>query len=263
MVRYLRLLGVFWKSTVLYELEYRANFVVNTLVSLAWLGWSLAGVWVFFLHRDRIGDWTYYQAMVVLALFLLFNGVLGAFMRPNVEELMEHIRTGTLDFLLTKPVNSQFHATLRQLAVWNFPDLLIGLAVLIYALMQLGVQPSLAQVVLFVVLLLAATLMLYSLVLMLVTSAFWFVQVNNILELLFAFYETGRFPVAVYPQWLRAVLTFIVPIAFITTVPAEVVLDRLVDPRLVAYALGMALVLFVGSGWFWRYAVRRYSSASS
>lgn len=263
MLRYLRLLGLFWKSMLLYELEYRANFVINGLVGLAWAIWSFAGVSVFYLYRREIRDWNYNQALVVLGLFLFFNGLVSAVLRPNVERLTEHIRKGTLDFVLTKPVNSQFHATLRELSLPAIVDVLVGLAVSGYGLLALGVRPSAGQALLVGLLLVAAAVMLYSLVLFLATSAFWFVEVNNIIELLFTFYEAGRFPVTIYPQWLRILLTFVVPIAFITTVPAEVLLDRLSDPLMVVYALAMAVGLFTLSRLYWNFAVRRYSSASS
>ncbi|MEE4262210.1 MAG: ABC-2 family transporter protein, partial [Desulfobacteraceae bacterium] len=98
--------------------------------------------------------------------------------------------------------------------------------------------------------------------LMMVTSAFWFVRIDNISELFSAIYETGRFPVSVYPSWMRGVLTFVVPIAFITTFPAAALLGR-AAPLLLAVAFVLAAGLFCGCVLFWRFAVRRYSSASS
>lgn len=263
MRRHLRLLGVFWKSILLNELEYRVNFLVNVLVGLSWSLWALAGATFFYQYRDSIRGWSYYQALVVLGLFMFFTGLINAFMRPNLERLTEHIRSGTLDFVLVKPVNAQFYASLREISVWVLSDILIGASVVAYALNQLGVQPSLVQLGLFFVLIVSAALTMYSLVLMLATTAFWAVQVDNILELLFSFYEAGRFPVTIYPQWMRILLTFVVPIAFVTTVPAEAVLGRLTDAWMMVYALAFGLGLFALSAGYWRYALRHYSSASS
>jgi ABC-2 type transport system permease protein len=95
-----------------------------------------------------------------------------------------------------------------------------------------------------------------------VTSAFWFIRIDNITELFTAIYETGRFPVSVYPAWLRGVLTFVVPIAFITTFPAAAILGK-ARFVLLAAAVFLALVLFAVCVGFWRFAVRHYSSASS
>ena len=75
-------------------------------------------------------------------------------------------------------------------------------------------------------------------------------------------YEAGRWPVGIYPPWLKASLTFLVPVAFATTVPAEALSGRLTLPALLG-AVGLALVLLAASRLFWTVGVRRYSGASS
>jgi ABC-2 type transport system permease protein len=75
-------------------------------------------------------------------------------------------------------------------------------------------------------------------------------------------YEAGRWPVGIYPPWLRWSLTFLVPVAFATTVPAEALSGRLtVQTLLGAVALAAALLLI--SRAFWRVGLRRYSGASA
>jgi ABC-2 type transport system permease protein len=108
--------------------------------------------------------------------------------------------------------------------------------------------------------LLAGLVIFYSLLMILITLSFWFVEVSNIMELIYTFFEAGRFPVTAFPTWVRIVLTFIVPIAFITTVPAQAVLGWL-QPAGVVTGLTIAAVLFAVSRAFWRYALRHYTSA--
>jgi ABC-2 type transport system permease protein len=262
MTRYLHILAIFYKAAILTNLEYRANMVVYVALSLIGAAWSVAGVAVFFLHTDRIGDWTFPELMIVLGLFISFLGLVDVFVVPNVDDLMEHIRTGTMDFILTKPLNSQFHASLRRLNIWKLADVLLGLGVIGFGLAQLATLPSPGRLLLFAGLYLSATVILYSIIMLLVTSAFWLVQLENVMELLFTFYEAGRFPVSIFPFWVRALLTFVVPIAFVTTVPASVLLGRL-DAPFFLYSLLVATILFGLSALYWRFAVRHYSSASS
>jgi ABC-2 type transport system permease protein len=198
----------------------------------------------------------------VLGLFQFFLGMVNTFLTPNVQDFTEHIRTGTMDFILTKPLNSQFHASLRRINVWGTVDMLIGGGIIIYALGRLEVTLTLDRVVMAALLMICAAIILYALIMLLITSAFWFVQLENVMELLFTFYEAGRFPVSVFPAWLRLILTFVVPIAFITTVPAAVVLGRL-NAEFVLIGVIVTAVLFAACVAFWRYAVRHYSSASS
>jgi ABC-2 type transport system permease protein len=261
-MRYLRLLAIFYKNALLTELEYRVNFLINLVMSAFWLAWSIIGTAIFFQHTDRIGGWSYYEVLVVLGLFFLMSGIMSAVLRPNIDRLVESIRLGTLDFVLTKPVNSQFLASLRYLVIWRLVDVVMGLGIIVYALQRLGARVSAGQVLLFVGLVVAATVIVYSIWLALVTLAFWFVRVDNIAELFSSFYEAARFPVSAFPRWARGLLTFVVPIAFITTVPAAAVVGRL-EPPYAVYALLLAVGLFTGATLFWRYALRHYTSASS
>jgi ABC-2 type transport system permease protein len=75
-------------------------------------------------------------------------------------------------------------------------------------------------------------------------------------------YEAGRWPVGIYPGWLRVMLTFLVPVAFAVTVPSEAVVGRLTPVELLG-AVGLALALLVGSRLFWRIGIRYYSGASA
>ena len=102
-----------------------------------------------------------------------------------------------------------------------------GLGVLITALVRLGAQVGPVQAGLFIGMLLTGSAIIYSFWTMLATLSFWFVRVENILEIFRSMYEAGRWPVSLYPPWLRFVLSFIVPVAFVTTVPVEALTGRL------------------------------------
>jgi ABC-2 type transport system permease protein len=261
-MRYLRLLAIFYKNCLLTDLEYRVNFLTNVFMSAFWIFFALVSLGVFFQHRSRIGDWSYPEALLVTGLFVLFNGVIEAWLRPNISRVVEAIRLGTFDFVLTKPVDSQFLSSLRYVVVWKLTDVALGVGIVLYAFGRLEVSLSLATLALFLGLLMAAAVIVYSLWLLMVTTAFWFVRIDNITELFMAVYEAGRFPVTVYRGWARGLLTFVVPIAFVTTFPAAAVLHRLEGGYVVLSAL-MAVVFFAVSSFFWRYAVTHYSSASS
>ncbi len=261
-MRYLRLLTIFYRYSILKELEYRVNFFANVFMSVFWLVWALLGVSVFFLHRTKMGDWTYPEVLMVVGLFTFFSGLMESLLRPNVGAVIEQIREGTFDFVLTKPVNAQFIASLRNIIVWRLSDVFIGLGLLVYALRLLGVTPTRDNIVIFAAMLASAIVIVYSLWLVMSSFAFWFVKIDNITELFYAFYETGRYPVTIYRGLVRALLTFVVPIAFVTTFPASALLGRL-DQTTAWIGIFFAIILFFLSNRFWNFAIRHYSSASS
>lgn len=261
-MRYLRLLGIFYRNSLYAEMEYRANFIANIFMSVFWLAFAILGLTVFFYHRDHIGTWSYYEAMLVVGFYSFFDGLMEALLQPNMNRIIEQIRMGTFDFVLIKPVNSQFMASLRHLSIWKLADVVMGLAICVYAMLHLDAAPSPWSLMVAGGFVSCGALILYSIWLMMVTAAFWFVRIDNITELFTSIFETGRFPVSVYPSWMKGVLTFVIPIAFITTFPAAAILGR-AKPYLLIVAILLTAVLFLLCIRFWRFAVRHYSSASS
>jgi len=260
--RYVRLWRLFVANSLARELEYRTAFVAELLLAITETAWQLVALWVFFFHRPRLETWTFLEATVVLGLFIFFDGLMEVFFQPNMRQIIEHIRQGTLDFVLLKPANAQFLATARHVQFRYIGYVLAGMGLIVYSLVRLHTTPHAVNVGLFLLLVVAAAVILYSLLLALVTLAFWFVDVTNILNLIWAVYEAGRVPVDVFPRVVRWVLTFIVPVAFITTVPARTLLGR-ATPRTVVVAFALAGLLFALSSRFWSYALRHYTSASS
>ena len=262
MGKYLRLLVIFYKNTLISEVEYRLNFWTNIGLSLFWLVWASLSVRVYFFHADTIAGWSYYELLVVMGLFFAMNGYRQVVLEPNLARLTEYVRLGTLDYILTKPVDSQFLVSLRKIGIYNWGDPLLGMGLVTYALWRLGHVPSMGEIALFVVLIVAAAVLLYSLYLMLQTTTFWLINVERADAVAMGLLETGRFPVSFYRGWVKTALTVVVPVAFLTTFPAEALLGRL-DWWLALIAIGLAVVLFIVASLFWRFALTRYTSASS
>ena len=259
MRRYLGLLRLFVANSIQLELEYRINLLVNAFNSLVAFGAGLAVIYAMFGQAGSIGGWSFHEALVLFGVFLMIQSYVEILLFPNFSQLPEQIRTGSFDFVLLKPASSQFLVSFRHLSIWQFPELLIGLGVALWGMAALGTLGPLT-IAAFLLLLLAAMAIVYAICLMLATLAFWVVKVDNMSELFFAFFAAGRFPVSAFPAWVRLLLTFVVPIAFITTVPASAAIGRL-DPLMAVLALALAAGFVAASRWFFRYAVRSYTSA--
>jgi len=261
-VSLLRLLWVFFRVGVMGELAYRVNFVVRLFQSLVELGTALAGLAIVFSYTDNLGGWRPDEIVALVGVYFLVGGVIGLFIQPSMEAFIESIREGTLDFTLTKPEDGQLLISIQDVEIWELIDILLGFGVLSVALMRLGERIGAGEAAAFAVMLLAGGAIVYSFWLILASLSFWFVRVENILVIFQSMYEAGRWPISLYPGWLRFGLTFLVPVAFATTVPAEALTGRLDTPTLLG-ALALAAALLVASRLFWRTGVRHYSGASA
>lgn len=244
------------------ELEYRVNFLLQVLQSAITLALVLGQVAIVFSLTDTLAGWRPAELLGLVGVHFLVGGAIQTFIQPSMQRLMEDVRQGTLDFTLTKPADAQLLVSVKQVQVWKAIDMALGLGLIVVALGQLGSDVGFGQAGAFAVALLAGAAMVYSFWLMLATCTFWFVRLENILVIFQAMYEAGRWPVGIYPPWLRLTLTFVVPVAFATTVPAEALAGRLTLETL-AGAVALAFGLLAFSRWFWSVGVRHYSGASA
>ncbi|MCX5660171.1 MAG: ABC transporter permease [Planctomycetota bacterium] len=259
-LRHLRLVRLFWSTSLAAEMEYRLNFVVASINSVGTLAGGIFGLFLFYRTGYRPGGWRWEEALVVMGLFTLLEGFTRTLLTPNLGRIVAHVQTGTLDFVLLKPISSQFWLSMRNFSPWGLPDVALGLGVIAYSAWRLGVAPAAIAAGLVPVALSVVTL--YSLWFILGTTTIWFVKTYNVTEVLRGLLEAGMYPLAAYPAGYRIFFTFVVPVAFLTTVPAEIVLGREGQSMLfVAAAVAMGLLAF--SIAFWRFALRYYTSASS
>ena len=261
MRRYLKLMRIFTVNSLQLELEYRGNLVLNVFNSLITTGTGLLVLYAMFDNAASVGGWSFAEALTLYGVFMVFEALIDIFMYPNLNKLPEYIRTGNMDFFLLKPVSAQFMVSARFLRVWMVPQLLLAFGLIGYGMAQAS-QLNPGAVLLALGLLFCGAVIVYTVWFMLTTTAFWLVKVANVSELFYAFFTAGRFPVTAFPAWARFFLTFVVPIAFITTVPASAAVGRL-TPGAVLGSVVMASALFGLSRLFWRYAVANYTSASS
>lgn len=258
--RYWKVLRLFLSTALAAELEYRVNFLVATLTSLGSLSGSLFSLFLFYQTGYTFEGWSWNEALVVLGIFTLLQGFSATFLAPNLNQIVKHVQQGTLDFVLLKPISSQFWLSTRTVSPWGLPDLIFGLVLIGYAGSRLGIASS--AYTLGIVPLLFGLLSLYSLWFMLGATSIWFVKIYNVTEVLRGLLEAGRFPMAAYPVAYRFFFTFIVPVAFLTTVPAETLLRRGEFSWIIGSGV-LAIVLLIVSCLFWRFALRFYTSASS
>jgi ABC-2 type transport system permease protein len=260
MPHYPTVLSRFLSTALAAELEYRINFAVATLTSLGSLAGSLFSLSLFYQTGYSFEGWSWEEALVVLGVFTLLQGFSTTFLAPNLNQIVKQVQQGTLDFVLLKPISSQFWLSTRTVSPWGIPDLIFGLVLIGYAGSRLGI-PARAYAV-SAVPLLFGLLSLYSLWFMLGATSIWFVKIYNVTEVLRGLVEAGRFPMAAYPVAYRFFFTFIIPVAFLTTVPAETLLNRVETGWILGSGL-LAIVLLFVSRAFWRFALRFYTSASS
>ncbi len=261
-MRYLRLFGVYFRIGAMGEMQYRFNFVVQLFQSLVQLGTAIGALAVVFSYTHTLGGWLPDEVLALVGVYTLVGGLIGLVVYPSLEQFINSVRDGMLDFTLIKPVDAQAVISLFAVDIWKLIDIGLGFILLVISLARLGERVGVREAALFIGMLAAGGAIIYSFWLILATLSFWFVRVENILEIFRSMYEAGRWPISLYPPWLRFILSFIVPVAFVTSVPVEALTGRLTSGTL-GIAAGLAVALLLISRLVWRLGLRQYAGASA
>jgi len=260
--RYLRLLGIQLRASTTIALQYRLEFLGEGALALFWACWSLVPLLVVFGHRPAVAGWSFDEALVVMGWFTLMKGVLEGAVNPSLTSVVDHIRKGTLDFVLLKPADAQFLVSTARFEPWRLVDVLGGLILFVVAFSRMNRWPRPEHLLGGLVLFVCAALTLYSLWILVVSAAFFVVKVDNLSFLFSSIFDAARWPVSVFRGVLRIVFTFVVPLALMTTYPALALLGRL-DLGTAALAIGGTLAFGVFARLVWVHSIGHYTSASS
>lgn len=262
MFRYVRLLGVQLRASALLASQYRVDFIADGIMSLFWAATAVIPLFVVYRNRSAPGipDWSFAESLVVIGWFIFLQGVLEGAINPGLTAVVDHVRKGTMDFILLKPADAQFLVSTSKFHLWRVMSFVTATGVFAWAFYQLKRWPTPLGVLQAVVLLMSATLILYSLWILIVSAAFFVVKVDNLTYLFTSIFDAARWPSSVFRGVLAFIFTFIVPLALMTTYPAQALLGRLTGGALVASVGGAVLFALAARG-VWLLSIRRYTSA--
>lgn len=258
--KYFTVLILFWHTAILAELEYRLNFAIAFITSILNLIGSIFGLFLFYNNNYQFNGWSWEQALIVLGIFTLLQGLSATFLIPNLSRIVRQVQLGTLDFVLLKPISSQFWLSFRTISLWGITDILFGILLILYAGIKLKI--TIIAYLISLIPISFGIIILYSIWFMMGATSIWFVKIYNVTEVLRGFLEAGRYPMIAYPSIYRLFFTFIIPVAFLTTIPAETLLGRSSFTSIFISGI-LAFGLLIFSTYFWKFALRFYTSASS
>jgi ABC-2 type transport system permease protein len=261
-VYYLALLWMRARTSLTTGMQYRWDFLVDALMSVFWAGVSLMPLWVFGGTGRLVEGWSYPEMVIVTGWFVLLKGVVDGAINPSLLAVVEHIRQGTLDFVLLKPADAQFLVSTEKFDGLRLVDAVAGLLVIGHGFRLLGRAPSLDALLAAALLLLAAVAVLYAIWILVVCVAFFAVRLDNLSYLFISIFDFARWPRDIFKGSLRFIFTFVIPLALMTTFPSLALLGKLEHWHALA-ALAGALTFAGLARYTWRMAIAHYTSASS
>jgi ABC-2 type transport system permease protein len=261
-LRYARLLWLQLRASMLIAVQYRYDFLVEGAISLFYTASALAPLFVIFDQRASVSGWSFGEALLVVGWFTLLQGVLEGAINPSLSIVVEHIRKGTLDFVLLKPADAQFLVSTARFLPWRVTNVASAAAIFAYGFYLIGAGPNVIGALAAACLFVAALVILYSLWIVVVSAAFYVVKVDNLTYLFASIFDAARWPVSVFRGLLNVLFTFVIPLALMTTYPAEALIGRL-GPAEFFLPIAAAVMFGALARTVWLRAIRGYTSASS
>jgi ABC-2 type transport system permease protein len=262
MSRYARLLWAQLRNSLLLAMQYRYEFVVEGLLSLLWTSTALIPLFVIYQDRPTVAGWRFGESLLVVGWFTLLQGIIEGAISPSLNEVVERIRKGTLDFVLLKPADSQFLVSTAKFLPWRVINLIAAGVIFGYAFHLENRLPSLWGLGAALLLSFSSTVLLYSLWILTISLAFYVVKVDNLTYLFTSIFDAARWPSSVFRGLVSFIFTFVIPLTVMTTLPAQALLGRLPWPHLL-YALAGSAAFAVAARRVWLGSISRYTSASS
>ena len=260
--KYLKVYIKFLHTSLASELEYKTNILIDLITAILSLIGSIFLLSIFFQNNASIGEWEFEEALIIQGIYTILNGITNTWFNPNLSEIVKHIREGTLDFVLLKPIDSQFIISFKKINPSGLLEVMLGLCLLLFCIRINQINLNLSFISLSFITITCSICILYSLWFFISTTTIWFVKTWNATEVLRSFLYVGRFPLNSFSFSLRIFFSVFIPIAFITSIPSEVFLG-LSQSWEILLEIIVAIVFVISSRKFWIFALKFYTSASS
>ena len=261
MKRYLKLYLAFFKNCLVREMEFRAHFIMQNIIALAWA--IIVMLTFFFIYQNvsTVHGWSLEQMLLLTAIYFLIDRIFDSFFEINFGNFITVVNTGQLDLILTKPVSSQFFISLRQFSFAMLFSNFAMIGVIIYLVAHYFSPLSWLNLISFIILIICSVIITYSLWFMTLLPIFWLGRVDNLQHLFRPLHQLCRIPIDITGRF-RFFLTYIIPLAFVATIPAKSLFNQL-NYYLLFFGVIVSIFLLFLSHRLWRFCLKFYTSASS
>ncbi|MDA0835955.1 MAG: ABC-2 family transporter protein [Planctomycetota bacterium] len=269
LLHYLQVFKTLCRISLVREMMFRSNFLITVITRLFWFTTQIVLFEIIYRNIVSIKDWNREEYFAFMATGSLINALVETIFMPNCANFSEQIRTGNLDFVLLKPLDTQFLVSFEKIDFAMMNQVLFSLGLLGYSLVTLGRPISAEQVLMYLLLITLGVTFFYSLMLILASTSVWFVRNQGLYDFWFYLTVFARYPMSIYSgtptgEVIRALFGYVIPILLVVTVPARILLSKTLEPNwITAVSIAATAIGLVASRTIFLWSLRNYSSASS
>ncbi len=271
--KYVRVWTTFFRNSLVRELMFRGNFVISVITRTFWICAQITLFEIIYGNVETISDWTKYEYYAFMATGMLINSIVETLFMPNCANFSEMIRTGNLDFVLVKPIDTQFLISCEKMELAMLTMSAWSVGFLSYALIQIGQPISMMQVASYLAFVVVGVTFFYSLMIAMASTSIWLTRNQGLYDFWFYITVFARYPRSIYDgvdsrrlefsEVLQGTFTYAVPILLVVSVPARIIAKGLNDWHYPVIGLVSSSVGLIVSRLLFTWSLRSYRSSGS
>jgi len=204
---------------------YRSDFIINIILTIiSNLLFPLVTILIY-ANGTSFPGWTMWEVFVIQSIFTLSQGIAAMISNSVLWVTMDHIRNGSFETILLKPVSPLFYIIATNFSITNVGLVLEGLVMLIVSLSFTGIG-SIFNIIHFIILFICGICVICGLNLIIASISFKWVGNSRLREINETIQTFAKYPATIFPQILKITLSLIIPVGMIAFFPAEVLLGR-------------------------------------
>ena len=262
MKKYLLILKAYFKGSLMNLMEYKFNFISGGTFELVWLFMYLIFIDTIFIHTETVNGWDKYRMLMLTFQGGLMDSVFTFLIVPGLKRLPEMINTGTLDFILLKPLNQRFTISFNEFDIPQIKNIIINITGLTYCFIKLNIRMTPLKLLLYILLSMNGFFLIYSIMFILMSLAFWFMRMDIVMGIGSELITIGNKPMQIYPQLLQKILIFVIPLFVCFNFPILFAVKDL-SVSYILYSFAASFIFFLLSNFIFKKRVRRYVGSSS
>jgi len=259
---------ILWKKylklNVKVWMEYRADFIIGTIGMFLSNMISIVFFWVIFQIIPEMNGWTFGQLAFLVGFLTLSVGIWHLlFEGISPWRIERYIRNGDFDRILLRPFNSFVNLLINSFDMDAFGDIIAGILILFAGSQMIGIVWSISNILLFTLLISSSVLIFISLLFLISTLSFWIIRSREISNIIWHFMRFVEFPLEIYNPAIIFILTFVLPLGFISYYPSEILLGKEFFIQLAYLTPVVSIIYFIASYKFWKFGLKHYTSTGT
>jgi ABC-2 type transport system permease protein len=237
------------------SLTYRLNFVLSLLITLGFnILFPLVTILIYRSGASFPG-WNFYEVLLIQSIFTLSLGLASIAFSNVLWATMQHIREGSFEVVLLKPLNPLFFLIATNFDPGSAGLIIGGGFMFIFSLVHTGIA-SIYAIPQFLLLFAAGFAVMAGINMLMAATSFKWVGNSRIPEIFDSLMTFGKYPITIFPRVIKGIATFVIPVSMIGFFPASALLGRL-EPAVTFAVIPCVLFMFIGI-WFYQYMVKLY-----